>query len=87
MKRFAYLYFMTDDPEQARTVGPRHTEYWHSLDLSGYSGGPFADRSGGLITFDVDETGQAEEAVANDPFVREGLIGRSWLRQWDLIGP
>jgi uncharacterized protein YciI len=86
MARFAYVYFMTDDPVRVRSAAPKHTEHWHSLDLSGYTGGPFTDRSGGLITFLVDEPAQAEEAVANDPFVREGLIERSWLKQWEPVG-
>lgn len=35
-------------------------------------GGPFADRSGGLITFRADNDEQAQQAVATDPFIREG---------------
>jgi uncharacterized protein YciI len=85
MARYAYLYFMADDPARVRSIAPRHTEHWHSLKLSGYSGGPFADRSGGLITFLVDEPARAEDAVADDPFVREGLIERSWLKQWEPV--
>jgi uncharacterized protein YciI len=79
---FAYFYLMADDPARVRRVAPRHTEHWHVLDLHDYRGGPFADRSGGLITFVVDGAGQAESAVAEDPFVREGLVTRYWLREW-----
>ena len=85
MARFAYIYFMTNDPARVRSLAPQHTEHWHGLNLSGYTGGPFADRSGGLITFLADESAQAEEAVAEDPFVREGLIERSWLKQWEPV--
>ena len=35
---------------------------------------PFADRSGGLITFDVASGEEAEQLVADDPFLREGLL-------------
>lgn len=86
MPRFAYIYFMADDPARVRSAAPRHTEHWHSLKLREYTGGPFADRSGGLITFAVDEPAQADQAVANDPFVREGLIEHFWLRQWEPVG-
>jgi uncharacterized protein YciI len=48
-----------------------------------YQGGPFADRSGGLITFVVDEPARAEAAVAGDPFVQEGLLERYWLKEWE----
>jgi uncharacterized protein YciI len=40
------------------------------------SGGPFADRSGGLITFEADSGAEAERLVANDPFLRGDLIDR-----------
>ena len=77
---------MTDDPGRVRSVASRHAEYWHSLELNEYTGGPFTDRSGGLITFLAEELDHAEDFVANDPFVREGLIERSWLQRWDPVG-
>ncbi len=79
--QFAYVYFMTNDFERIREVAPAHVEHWHGLGLTAYQGGPFADRSGGLITFE----GQpivAERAVADDPFVVEGLVARSYLKEW-----
>jgi hypothetical protein len=85
--RFAYFYLMADDPARIRIVASRHTEHWHSLHLKEYRGGPFADRSGGLITFVVDEPAGAEAAVAGDPFVSEGLLERYWLREWQPVDP
>jgi uncharacterized protein len=85
--RFAYFYLMADDPTRIRRVAPRHTGHWHGLHIKEYRGGPFADRSGGLITFVVDEPGEAEAAVAGDPFVREGLLERYWLREWQPVDP
>jgi hypothetical protein len=46
------------------------------------SGGPFADRTGGLITFQADDDQQAQHAVDTDPFVQEGLLKAHWLKQW-----
>jgi uncharacterized protein YciI len=83
--RFAYFYLMADDPDRVRSVAPRHTEHWHKLNFSEYRGGPFGDRSGGLITFVVDEPTQAEVAIAGDPFVREGLLEHYWLKPWDPV--
>ena len=48
-----------------------------------YLGGPFEDRTGGLITFDANDTA-AEGAVLEDPFVREDLVEARWLKQWTL---
>lgn len=83
---FVYVYSMVDDPARVASVAPRHAEYWHSLGLAGYSGGPFADRSGGLITFTADGIVQADAAVAGDPFVREGLLADHLLREWEPAG-
>lgn len=85
--RFAYFYFMADDPRRVQSLAPQHTAHWQGLNLQDYSGGPFADRTGGLITFIVDEPAKAEAAVAADPFVREHLLERSWLKRWDQMEP
>ena len=85
--RFAYFYFMADDPRRVQSLAPQHTAHWQGLNLQDYSGGPFADRTGGLITFIVDAPTTAEAAVAADPFVREHLLERYWLKRWDRIEP
>jgi uncharacterized protein YciI len=82
--RFLYFYLMKDAPERVGAAAPKHAAYWRGLKLGGYLGGPFADRSGGLITFETDSAAQAEALVANDPFLREGLLERHWVRQWLL---
>ena len=81
--RVAYFYFMKPEPERVRTVGPRHAAYWQGLALRDYRGGPFADRSGGLIVFDSDSAQEAEELVSGDPFVHERLLERHWVKAWD----
>jgi hypothetical protein len=48
--------------------------YWRALALPEYLGGPLADRSGGLITFEAGSAAEAERFVADDPFVREELL-------------
>ena len=57
--RFLYFYLMRDEPDLVQTTAPKHAEYWRELALSDYVGGPFADRSGGLITFEATATAQA----------------------------
>ena len=80
--RAAYVYFMKDDPVRVRSVAPRHAAHWRGLALSGYVGGPFTDRSGGLITFEAASPEEAAGFVAADPFVTEGLVERASLKAW-----
>jgi uncharacterized protein YciI len=80
--RIAYFYWMKDDPDRVRTVAPEHAAYWRDLGLPGYLGGPLADRSGGLITFEADSLESAERLVAADPFVRDELLEGSVVKQW-----
>ena len=80
--RIAYFYWMKDDPDRVRAVAPEHAAYWRDLGLPGYLGGPLADRSGGLITFEADSLESAERLVAADPFVRDELLEGSVVKQW-----
>jgi len=82
--RFLYVYFMRDEPDRVRDVAPRHARYWHDQNLSGYMGGPFADRSGGSISFHGETLSAAEELVAGDPFVAADLLSQSWLKEWQV---
>ncbi|MGZ6589229.1 MAG: YciI family protein, partial [Solirubrobacteraceae bacterium] len=61
-----------------------HAAYWHGLELREYLGGPFADRSGGLVSFETDSHDDAAQIVADDPFVREGLVECSWVKEWKV---
>jgi len=47
--RFAYFYFMSGDPGRVRATAPRHVAHWRGLGLNDYLGGPFEDRTSGLI--------------------------------------
>ena len=80
--RVGHLYFMKDEPDRVRSVAPQHSAYWRGLALPNYVGGPFADRSGGLITFEIDSVQAAQQLVANDPFYREDLLASHWLKEW-----
>ena len=80
--RIAYFYLMNDHADRVRAFAAQHAAYWHDLDLPGYVGGPMADRSGGLITFEAASVGEAEQLVENDPFVRAGLVDGAWVKEW-----
>jgi uncharacterized protein YciI len=80
--RVLHFYTMKQDPDRVRAVAPRHAAYWAQVGARDHEGGPFDDRSGGLITFEVDSREDAERLIAADPFVREELLERSWVKQW-----
>jgi uncharacterized protein YciI len=80
--RILHIYTMRAEPDRIRAVAPEHAAYWRGLELAGYLGGPFGDRSGGLITFEADSIEDAVPLIEADPFVREGLVEESWVRQW-----
>jgi hypothetical protein len=80
--RFLFFYLMTGEPERVRELAPRHAGYWQHLAPPGYLGGPFADRSVGLITFEAHSPNHAEKLVHGDPFLREGLLSSWWLKEW-----
>lgn len=80
--RFLFFYLMAEDTDRVGEVAPRHAAYWHRLAPAAYLGGPFADRSGGLITFEADTPARAEQLVTDDPFLREGTVSSWWLKQW-----
>lgn len=74
---------MGTDDEGVRAAVPEHIAHWRGLELEDYTGGPFEDRTGGLITFRSDGGRQAQQAVATDPFVTLGLLERYWLKSWN----
>jgi uncharacterized protein YciI len=82
MPRFVYVYFNRDAPDRVTPVVPAHVQYWHSANLDKYQGGPFTDRSGGLITFGAPSLQAASAIVAQDPFVQADLIEQRWLKEW-----
>jgi uncharacterized protein YciI len=84
MDRFLYFYVMKGSPDRVREVAPEHAAYWRDLELRKYLGGPFADMSGGLITFETASAAEAEALVAADPFFRDGRLEHHWVKEWAI---
>ena len=80
--RFIYFYFNRNEPEKIQEVVPAHAQYWKTADLKSYSGGPFTDHSGGLISFAAQNLEEATEIILRDPFVQENLIEQKWIKEW-----
>ena len=83
-KRFVYFYFNRNEPEKIRQVVPAHVGYWKSANVKGYMGGPFGDRTGGLISFVAPSLQDATEIILQDPFIREDLVEQKWINEWLL---
>jgi hypothetical protein len=66
--RIAYSYSMKQELDRVRTVAPQHGTYWDDLGLPNYLGGPYADESGGMITFEADSLEAATRIIAADTF-------------------
>ena len=86
-RRFLYFYFNRNEPEKIRQVVPAHVQYWQAATRKGYMGGPFADRTGGLISFVASSLEEATDIIQQDPFVLEDLIDQKWIKEWVLEPP
>jgi uncharacterized protein YciI len=86
-RRFLYFYFNRNEPEKIRQVVPAHVQYWQAAIRKGYMGGPFADRTGGLISFVASSLDEATDIIQRDPFVLEDLIDQKWIKEWLLEPP
>jgi uncharacterized protein YciI len=82
MKSIAFFFTMKKEPDLIKALVPEHIKYWKELNLADYKGGPFFDRSGGLITFSSDDLEQANKIVSGDPFVKWHLISDKHIKVW-----
>jgi uncharacterized protein YciI len=73
---------MKNDPERIREVVPSHVAYWKNSNIEKYVGGPFADRTGGLISFEPLSIAEATAIIEKDPFVVHGLLKEKWIKEW-----
>ena len=82
----AYFYFMKNEPDRIPRVAPLHHQYWTQRKLKRYVGGPFADLSGGLITFEADGFEPARRVIEQDPFKLEEVLDKYWIKEWAASG-
>ena len=84
-KQFAFFYFMRNLPDRIGKSAPLHAAYWKDLSLDSYQGGPFSDRSGGLILFRAENMDAAESIIRKDPFLIDNLIEKKWVKAWESV--
>jgi uncharacterized protein YciI len=73
---------MKKEPERIGHIVSQHVKYWKGLNIKGYMGGPFADRSGGLVIFTSKNIKEATNTINKDPFVIENLLSDKWIKEW-----
>jgi uncharacterized protein YciI len=81
-RRFAFCYQMEGEAISIAATIAAHVTYWKDAAVDDCLGGPFADRSGGLITFATATLEEANRITQDDPFARNGLLRACWLREW-----
>jgi len=82
LKQYAFFYLMKNEPEKIGSTISEHVTYWQHTKAPNYSGGPFSDRSGGLILFEAESPEAASEFAMNDPFIIHDIIESHWLKEW-----
>lgn len=82
--KHVFFYFMRNEPKKIGMAIPEHIAYWNDAYVDYYEGGPFGDRSGGLITFGAESLEDAKKIVSDDPFVKQNLLKERWVKEWDV---
>jgi len=91
MTTYAVRYTYDERADVRDVVRPSHRDYLGGLADQGHllGSGPWADGDpGALLVFAFPDRAALDEALAADPFAREGLITAVDVREWTLVlGP
>jgi uncharacterized protein len=81
------LFYESGDLSLAAGNFPAHQATYTEFMARGVllSLGPFTDRSGSIAVFATQEA--AEEFVAADPFVANGVVSKWYIREWREVTP
>jgi uncharacterized protein YciI len=80
-KRFVYFYLNRNEPEKIKQVVPAHVRYWKKANRTGFMGGQFGDRTGGLISFVAQSLQEAMDIILQEPFILEDSIEQKWIKE------
>jgi uncharacterized protein YciI len=80
--KFVTFYFFKVSRERVMEVAQEHRDYWAEGSRANHTGGPFADRSGGMIIFAARNLEEAEQMAGQDPFVTKDLLEKRWVKEW-----
>ncbi len=86
MARFLGLTTFTS-AEARMAHRPAHREYLNEMVAQGklLMAGPFADESGGLIIFEVNDEAEVDAIMAKDPFTTRDVFATTEIRPWNLV--
>jgi uncharacterized protein YciI len=85
--KFAVTITYSDDVEKRQAVRPLHREYSKQLLDAGklVESGPFADDSGAMLIYEVEDLAAAQEQLANDPYTPNGIIAGATIKEWNVV--
>lgn len=91
-KTFAVIYFYSPDVALQDATRPAHLAHLRRLVDAGtlIASGPWGpdDARGGLLIFRVDDLAAIQAIVDVDPFITQGVVATSEIREWvPLLGP
>jgi uncharacterized protein len=87
MGLFAALIEFTEEEDLRLQTRPIHREYLRSLFDEGKLAisGPWADDSGALIVYEVNDMAEAERILDADPYRSAGVIANVRLKEWRVV--
>lgn len=80
--QYVFFYLMKAQSERIGQIVPAHVAYWADNHSVHHTGGPFADRTGGMIVFEAEGLHDAERLAHNDPFVIQRVVENCWIKEW-----
>lgn len=90
MTLYAIHYTYDERADERAALRPQHLAHFRALAESGRvpAIGRYGDtlEPGALIVVDVDSLDEAEQIVANDPYVEAGLVPARAIREWPAFG-
>lgn len=81
-KQYVFFYLMNVQSERIGQIISAHVHYWADNKSVHPTGGPFADRTGGMIVFEAEGLHDAETLANNDPFVTRRVVQKCWIKEW-----
>ncbi len=88
MGYFALFYDVVENFADRRTPHrPMHLETVRKGYASGelVLAGALQDPPGALLVFKADDRGVAERFAEADPYVKNGLVKKWWIRPWNVV--
>ena len=89
MARFVALLEFADDEALRLQTRPAHRDYLRSLYDQGqlWMSGPWADDTGAMLIYDVEDIGTAQSLLDADPYRAAGVVADVRIKEWRVVFP